>query len=129
MISETLKFRSLAEHYLGPDWLWGLALAEHESGGNPWAVGDGGLAAGVVQQHPDFQETYFPTMEDHLWPLTDQRWHPAFQFACLATFWKKNAVLPVDQRLEKYNLGHVGPDPDYVAAVHHAYDQIKAITG
>lgn len=125
MLADTLRLRALAEHYLGADWMWALALIEHESSGNPWAVGDGGKAVGILQQHLDFQETYYPQHYDPVWTDTDKRWHPAFQLACLAEFWKQNAALPIDQKLAKYHQGHVTADPDYVSAVHDCYAKLK----
>jgi hypothetical protein len=100
-------------HKAPGDWRWVKAVAMHESGENPWAVGDSGLAVGLLQQHEDFQDTYHPQdarpAKEVAWMETDKRWHPAYQAACFATFWYHPHHIKLDERTRviSYHVGHI----------------------
>ena len=106
------QYRQLLEHYIAnPDWvLWAEAIIAVESRGNPYAVGDGSLALGVMQQHPDFQETYHPS---GLGGSTWLRANTEYQIECLIDFWVRHVGCDIRGRMLIYHYGHLElEDPD-----------------
>lgn len=110
------RFDGLYKFFLNKtphDWKWVKAVAMHESNENPWAIGDGGKAVGLLQQHQDWQDTYHPqdSRPSNLvaWFETDKRWHPAYQIACFATLWYHPLHAKLDERTKvlTYHWGHI----------------------
>lgn len=118
-------FDEMYRHVLGSWWKWAKAVATVESGENPNAVGDGGAAVGLMQQHSDF-------FIDWRRFSTCNRIYPLCQVEAFARFWNHYAGAKVDHILGVYNQGPAGAalHPDkaaaYAAKVRAAYDAIEA---
>lgn len=133
-------YRNLIKYYVGTladDVLWPEAIIIQESAGNPWEIGDHGLACGIMQQHPSWQKDNWPSDDivvDRYMPGTelkwniDQwmqiRWHPAFQLACFGRFWKHWSGLSPLNRVNRFHYGHLDlTDPDGTVAKYTAIRQ------
>jgi hypothetical protein len=82
-----------------------------ESAGVLNALGDGGRAFGVMQEHNDFRHDWAPPFALQLYALAD--------LLTAANFAKNHAHLPIDRMLVQYNLGHpASGDPnDYLKRI------------
>lgn len=124
--------------YLGDNAQEGHALAIHESDSDPPdvnAMSPGGLGVGILQQSARWQSDYTPSilaipslLYDHAM-RTDNRWHPAYQIACYATFCKKHADMKMDERFRLYHYGHpTMHDPDdYVEHVMRRFAALESL--
>ncbi|MFI4971286.1 MAG: transglycosylase SLT domain-containing protein, partial [Hyphomicrobiales bacterium] len=118
----------LAKKAAGDDWAWAAAVVEHESGWNPLAVGDDGLAVGLFQMHPSFIAWIWPEYSTDGAMLRLAHTDPFFQADTFERFWaRKFATLQPADKLMIYHYGETkaaslakaeNPDPDgYVAAI------------
>ncbi|MFZ1975785.1 MAG: transglycosylase SLT domain-containing protein [Candidatus Acidiferrales bacterium] len=79
------------------------ALAIIESNESVSAIGDGGRAFGLLQQHPSFFKEYygravaFPQSVEHTWPEA--------QIVAAASFFEMNEQMGLDLIVQAYNLG------------------------
>lgn len=118
------EFDSLYHHFGGDDWKWFAAIAMHESGENPFAIGDDGLAWGLFQMHPDFWRDHSPVID------ATRRGDIFLQFCALRSFWSRYSARSVEERLAIFNQGptgarkHILAADNYVAAVKAEYDKL-----
>jgi len=110
------EFDSLYKCFGGEDWELFRAIALQESRENPWAIGDGGDAVGLFQQHASFWVDFGST-------VAEDRWHPAAQLRALRNFWHTYSNETLEERLLRYHYrgksnAPIDGDPDdYVAKV------------
>jgi hypothetical protein len=126
-VNMSVQFNSLYKFYAGTDWRWFKAIAIVESGENPYAIGDSGLAAGLFQMHPDWWQDY------GLCP-PDWRWVPAVAMRALRRFWDHSSKVTVPDRVKIFHYGFhkwqelAGADPDlYLARVKAAMETIQGL--
>lgn len=117
-------FDEMYRHVAGDAWKWAKAVAIVESGENPAAVGDGGAAVGLMQQHADF-------FADWRQSPTCRREYPICQVAAFINFWNNYDGAHAEHLLGVYNQGLRGAalNPDKAAAyankVRAVYDAIE----
>lgn len=114
----------------GVDRYWLVAVALQESGGDPTAVGDGGLARGLHQFHPEAWKDCYPNIDDFGY---NARYNPLSSFRAAIRYagkyrknWRNSVARTIRMHLSTHHhLGHWdSSDKDYYNRVERRYQTL-----
>ena len=107
-----------------------LSQGDEDASGDIGAVGDGGRAFGILQEHPAFFAAYYG--RNKFPPDVRDTWSQAFIKAAAAFFEYHTLEHDLDLCVQAYNQGATAVFlngvrvPDYLAKFHAVYDRLIA---